>query len=164
ALVLGPRHGGNRIRQIVTFHGVGEKHALFDQPIRRAVHRRIAKRLLTARCKIVSVDQANTRVAQNLLRLPAKAFLVVPNGIFLGTSLPPRQTNGEITIAHVGVLSPAKGWLFVAEAVRQLREEGLPVRILIAGCGPDEAAARDWCTHNASMSRYLGYVSDAATS
>ena len=44
--------------------------------------------------------------------------------------------NGEITITAVSRLAPEKGLPYLLEAFRALREEGLPVRLILAGDGP----------------------------
>ena len=50
--------------------------------------------------------------------------------------------DGRINILFAGRLEPRKGAMVLLEAYRQLASEALPVRLLLAGAGKEEAALR----------------------
>ena len=59
---------------------------------------------------------------------------------------PERAPGAPITILFVGRLEPRKGVMLLLEAYRRLVADGLPVRLVIAGSGGEEAALRRFVT------------------
>ncbi len=61
--------------------------------------------------------------------------------------------NGEKVMVHVSNFRPVKNATHVVEVFHRLRQEGLPVKLLLVGDGPDRAAAEH-------LSRELGVYED----
>lgn len=154
---------GISLDQVVTWHGLNPNSPLLRQPVRYAIHRLFARKLRRVACLHTAVDRATPPVAERLFGLRAEMFRIVQNGVSQPKAILSRSGN-EINVGHVGVIDEGKGWRLTAGAVEQLRASGLPVRITIAGRGPDADAARRWCADHSTFSRFLGYVPDAATS
>lgn len=150
------------VRQVVTFHGIcGDLHV---KPIRRFIHRRWARRLLTCNCMLTSVDRPNCDRAEKVFGIPATTFSVVPNGYTAPEVRPERsRKSGPLIVGHAGVIDENKGWRITAEAVRILAREGINIRLRIAGNGPESADAEKWCAENSAFAEYLGYVPNAAS-
>lgn len=164
-LVERPSTGWDRYRQVVTFHGVGWDHALFRQPLRRRLHRLMARRLARLSIPLTSVDFNNTRVAQRLFGLGEDRFVVIPNGIArVAQQRRHTGTFGPLRVGYVGVLNEAKGWHICAEAARMLDANGFSVRCTIAGSGPDEALAKQYCSEYSRLLEFVGYVRNAGQS
>lgn len=153
------------VSSVVTFHGVAGEHALRCQPVRRWLHAHWARRLARHGVRFASVDAAGAGVAENLFGLDGAAFTIVPNG----TAIPPEGLRGcpsltdsalPFTVGHVAVIDDGKGWRVTGEAVDRLREEGLNVKFLIAGAGPEAEAAAAWCAERRSYAEFIGYSSD----
>lgn len=155
------RHRAARV--VATFHGIAAERMLRRQPLRRYIHSNWAKRLVRSGAKLTSVDAKNPLVAAELFGVDAHHFSVIPNG---SPSVPHcslstvRYPERRLTVGHVGVVDDGKGWRITAEAVKELAGEGLPVRMIIAGGGPDERRVRDWCANPDHSAEYVGYVSD----
>lgn len=131
-----------RIVAVVTFHGVQAR--LERQPVVRRIHRWLAGRLCRYPVRLTSVDRANLPLAEQLFGLSPEWFRVVPNGIPDPGRNPDRRPSvagGPLTIGFLGTLSEEKGWRLVADAVDQLRSEGVAVQARLAGDGPQASAA-----------------------
>jgi glycosyltransferase involved in cell wall biosynthesis len=87
------------------------------------------RRLLAARADaVVVIDEAVRRT------LPAdQPVTVIHNGMAAGDDLPVRLEEATFCVGSVGVLHRSKGIYELLEAIRILRDRGLPVRLLIAG-------------------------------
>jgi glycosyltransferase involved in cell wall biosynthesis len=155
-----PRVEGVEAPVVATFHGVNEHFE--SKPARLRVHRWMAQRLLRHGARLTSVDGLNTALAEKLFGLPRSDFEVIPNGIapFAGPSREIEPAAGTLTVGHVGSMIPQKGWQIVAEAGERLRAEGVPIRVLLAGGGPEEAKAAAWAARHAAWAEYLGHVAD----
>lgn len=154
-----PEVPGIRVEVVVTFHGVNEHFNA--KPIRRFLHRWMARRLLTHRAQLTSVDGANTRLAEEILGVPRDSFAVIPNGVHPVASHANSSIKGPeipLTIGHVGSMIPQKGWQLVAAASEILNRDSIQVRVLLAGRGSDEAMANDWARRHAAWAEYLGFV------
>ncbi len=156
------RPAGDRVRQIVTFHGIAGQEALRVQPVRRRLHRKMAQRLLSEGCALVSVDESNLAVAEELFGLEPSRFAIIPNGV--SEVRPYRETaahfGGPLRVGFLGVIQEGKGWHLVADAVDRLVAEGICARLAIAGSGPEGDTARAWCASRPQYASYLGYVSE----
>ena len=155
------------VMQVSTFHGFAARATLPMQPVRRAIHRRWAKRLVNRRVRLVSVDAATSFTAGDVLGLDPALFRIVPNGVDAPVIKYPRSRcaviGGRLLVGHVGTLNEGKGWRVTAEAVRHVAARGVPIHYLIAGSGAEACNARDWCRANPSIATYLGNVTDAAS-
>ncbi len=155
-----PKIANVGVSVVATFHGVNEHFE--SKPVRLRLHRWMAQRLTRHGARLTSVDSLNTALAEKLFGLSRSSFTVIPNGIppFAGGPEVARPTEGALTIGHVGSMIPQKGWHLVAEAAERVRAEGIPVRVLLAGQGPDAGKAAEWAARNAGWAEYLGHVPD----
>ncbi|MCX6930312.1 MAG: glycosyltransferase family 4 protein [Verrucomicrobia bacterium] len=150
---------GARMRTVVTFHGVNT--TLERQPARRWLHRCMAQRLLRYDARLTSVDAGSLPAAHSLFGLPPERFTLVPNGVEAEPSVSAARWDGtgDFVVGYVGLLAEHKGWRIIADAVLQLRAGGRNVRLLIAGGGPQESAAREKAQEHPEAIELLGYVS-----
>lgn len=149
---------GLQVGVVATFHGVNEHFQ--GKPLRRWLHRGMAQRLPRYGAALTSVDGVNTAVAERVFGLPAASFTVVPNGIEpVDPGLPRRQleTGEPLVLGHVGSLIHQKGWQILAEAGERLHQRGIPVRVVLAGRGPEEQAAAAWAQRQAGWAEFLGF-------
>lgn len=56
--------------------------------------------------------------------------------------------DGKVALLFVGRLEPRKGVMVLLKAFRRLCEDGLPVRLVVAGAGSEEAALRRYAAHH----------------
>ena len=154
-----PEVPGIQTGSVATFHGVNEHFQ--GKPVRKMLHRWMAQRLVTHHAALTSVDGLNTGVAERLFGIPQSAFTVIPNGLS-PTDLagcPALQAAGApLTVGHVGSMIHQKGWHLLAEAAERLNRNSLQVRVLLAGRGPEEQAAKDWAKKHAEWAQFLGFV------
>jgi glycosyltransferase involved in cell wall biosynthesis len=152
--------GKNRARVVATFHGVNAHFR--GQPVRQRLHQWLAGRLIQYGAILTSVDRANLQRAGQLLKMDARGFFVVPNGI-RDTEIRSRlghqcTDSNPFTVGHVGSIVPEKGWHILLEAVRRLREEGVNVRLILAGRGCDSEKAGQLARQYSDWLRYEGFV------
>lgn len=153
------------VAAVATYHGIQGARMLERQPVRRQVHAYWARRFLRYSGCLASVDAPNTKVAEALFGVPARLFTVIPNG---SPAAPKGHVGGPrvleaaapLTLGHVGVIDDGKGWRITAEAVEQMRARGLPIKLLIAGHGPEAQAAKDWCAKDPQRGVFLGFSSN----
>ena len=147
-----------QIRIVATFHGVNAQ--LEDRPIRHALHRWMAARLPRYGARLTSVDSSNLPLAEKILGLRPDLFTVIPNGV--GDDPEAKSAvwrgEGEFTVGHIGSITERKGWRLAAEAVLQLRKEGIKIRLIIAGSGPEEEAATQMARASGGAVEFLGHV------
>lgn len=146
------------VAAVATFHGV---NAFLDrQPLRHRLHRWMARRLVQHGAALTSVDGANPALAEAMLGLPAKRFKVVANGVTPASvqACPFLRDNPRLTVGHVGSLIPQKGWQIAAQGVIAAAQSGAPCRMIIAGSGPDEAAARALARQHPAIIEFRGFV------
>ncbi len=151
-----PRVEGIRVEVVTTFHGVNEHFK--GKPIRKALHRWMAARLLRYGAKLTSVDGANTALAEEILGVPRNAFTVVPNGVHPIEIVRVERPRSPLVIGHVGSMIPQKGWQILAQAAERLNRDAVQVRVVLAGRGTDEAEARQWVEAHAEWATFLGFV------
>lgn len=151
-----PRVDDIHVEVVVTFHGVNEHFE--GKPVRRALHRWMAGRLLKFGARLTSVDRMNTELAERILAVRSDAFTVIPNGVRPVEMLPKSQSADPLVIGHVGSMIPQKGWQLVAQAAELLNRDAVRVRVMLAGRGPDEAAANHWAAEHADWAEFAGFV------
>lgn len=160
-----PTVPGIQVGVVATFHGVNEHFE--GKPVRRRVHRWMAQRLPRYGAALTSVDGVNTAVAERVFGLPATSFTVVPNGIEPadpGTQRRLPEPGQPLVLGHVGSLIHQKGWQILAEAGERLHQRGIPVRVVLAGRGPEEAAAAAWAQRNAGWAEFVGFQANPRVS
>ena len=73
-----------------------------------------------------------------------------------------REPSAKVTLLFVGRLEPRKGVLVLLKAYRRLCQDGLPVRLVIAGAGSEEALLRRYVVrHRLEDVSFLGQFPDA---
>ena len=145
---------------VATFHSV---NSVFErQPVRRAIHRWMARRLPRHGARLTSVDAFNLTLAGRVLGLPPELFTVIPNGVSSTDrrACPWVRLNDVFTVGHVGSIGEVKGWRIAAEAVLDLARRGRRVRMVIVGDGPEAGKAEALARTNPGVIRYLGWVSE----
>jgi glycosyltransferase involved in cell wall biosynthesis len=146
-----------RTKVVSTFHGVNA--ALDGQPVRHALHRWMAQRLIRFETSLTSVDDWNLKLAERLFGLNPLRFVVIPNGVPAPVhEAPSWKGQGEFLLGHLGTISERKGWHIAAQATRQAAGTGRRIRLLIAGIGPEEAAARKVAEESNGVVEYVGHV------
>jgi len=143
---------------VATFHGVNA--GLDTQPLRRRLHRWMAARLTRYGARLTSVDRSNLPLAESVLGLDASQFTVIANGVMddAASRAAGWQGAGDFVVGHIGSIMERKGWRLTADAVLQLREEGLNIRLLIAGAGLEADQARQMAMASDGAIEYLGQV------
>ena len=145
----------------------------FTPRVRRNVEltRRIDAFTARSTRRFFAVSDATRKVYIQALGLPADRFEVIPNTVDLAQfnvdSLPPRArlratlgcADGELAVLMVARLVPPKGHADAIAAVARLRDE-LPVKLYIAGTGPEEALLRRRAAELAAPVVFLGPRSD----
>ena len=147
-----------QIRTVATFHGVNAM--LESKPVRRLLHRWMAARLTRYGTRLTSVDRSNLVLAEKILGLAPNLFTVIPNGVADEPGVRAMAWNGEgeFRVGHVGSITEHKGWRIGAEAVLKLASEGMRVRYVIAGYGPEAARAEALSREHPNVIEYLGHV------
>lgn len=121
--------------------------------------------------RIVVFSRAAARALQAHYAVPARKISVVPPGANLDESALARCAGGprpwprnEFVIGFVGMDWKRKGLMPLADAVRTLRDEGLPVRLIVVGPEPKELIGRDGIAllgridKHADMHRFLEII------
>jgi glycosyltransferase involved in cell wall biosynthesis len=146
------------VRCVATFHGVNAQ--LDGRPLRRWLHRWMAARLPRSGARLTSVDNSNLPLAEKVLGLNPGLFVVIHNGAADDPEAKSAVWNGsgEFTVGHLGSITERKGWRLAADAVLRLRSEGLKIRLLIAGAGPDEEPAKLTAKASDGVIEFLGHV------
>ncbi len=131
-------HRTTGIPLVLTAHLGGFKHLA---PVWRALgwahERTIGRYVLSQSQRVIAVSQA---VADHLVGVPGmqERLRIIPNGVDHRVFHPPsvRSLRGEIHLLFVGRLIANKGPGLLLEAIGILRHQGLPVRLSVAGDGP----------------------------
>ena len=150
--------GPINVRTVATFHGVNV--GLERKPVRKLLHRWMARRLVRFGAGLTSVDAVNLDLAWRILRLEPNRFTVIPNGV-PGHNPPPTKPwdgTGEFVVGCLGSVAEIKGWRLAAEAVLKLAQQGRRVRLVIAGTGPEQEEARRLATEHPGVIEYRGHV------
>jgi glycosyltransferase involved in cell wall biosynthesis len=117
-----------RRRTVATFH----LHAPIDSRTHRAVLQRIVARL----DRIIAVSQQARRQLCDELRVPPAMVSVIANGVEPAEPVAPREAR-PVRVGAVGRLVVQKGFDVLAESVRLLAQDGIPVAVAVAGDGPE---------------------------
>lgn len=143
---------------VATFHGVNAQ--LDGRPLRRWLHRWMAARLPRFGARLTSVDKSNLPLAEKVLGLNPALFTIIPNGVVDDPKSKGTDWNGkgEFIVGHIGSIMERKGWRLAAEAILQLRGEGLKIRLVIAGAGPEEEQAKLVAKKSGGTIEFLGHV------
>ena len=154
-----PRIPGIRVGVAATFHGVNEH--FHRKPVRRMIHRWMARRLVRHGARLTSVDGTNTEVAERVFGIPRAAFTVIPNGI--QPTLVRAQPGGGVpgrplVLGHVGSMIHQKGWHILAEAAERINRNGTRIRIVMAGRGLEEDQVAEWARCHAEWAEYRGHT------
>jgi phosphatidylinositol alpha-mannosyltransferase len=92
-------------------------------------------------------------------------YKVIPNGVdlrdFRGVAPFARWRDGTPNILYIGRFESRKGAMYLLKAYRQLRRDGLDIRLLMVGAGPQEREIRRYiATRRLQGVELLGRVSD----
>lgn len=160
-----PSRGLDDCQILVTFHGLANSIGLRHQPVRRMIHQRWVRRADRLAHSLVTVDPATPALAQDFFGIDKRRFLLVSNGV---PGLPvwkPRRglVGSDLTVGHVGTVDRNKGWRLVAEAVEWVRQQGCPVRLAIAGRGPESQQAAEWAATHREFATYTEWVDDVSS-
>jgi glycosyltransferase involved in cell wall biosynthesis len=146
------------VRCVATFHGVNAQ--LDGRPLRCWLHRWMAARLPRYAARLTSVDASNLPLAEKVLGLNPALFTTIPNGVVDDPKSKGAvwKGEGEFTVGQIGSIMERKGWRLAAEAVLQLRAEGLKIRLIMAGAGPEEEQARLMAKASGGAIEFPGHV------
>jgi glycosyltransferase involved in cell wall biosynthesis len=147
-------HGLKHVPVVVTVHGNADIYELPRalMPVTRAVLERADA--------IVSVSRD---LATHLFeRLGVGRIIVVPNGVDTQFFRPVRRTrSGAIMLLSISRLVPRKNITVLIAAVHALAKEGnLPVRLVVAGTGPDAREIARLAARSAGIVEFLGPVDE----
>jgi glycosyltransferase involved in cell wall biosynthesis len=147
-----------RARAVATFHGVNAH--FYGQPIRQKIQQWLAAKLIKHKAILTSVDAGNLSRAKTILNLNPHGFTVVPNGIAALAMRPSLKlrADGTFTVGHIGSIVSAKGWRMLVEAAGRLREQGLNIKVLLAGRGEEESQARELALKSGGWISFEGFV------
>ena len=149
------------VREVVTFHGPPIAGSLERQPLRKAIHRGWARRLVRRGAVLISVDEATPAQVEQTLDVNRSLFHVIHNGIPIHETATVCAPPPPWVIGYAGALVESKGWHIAAGAAELLVRRGWPVRFLLAGLGPDRERAAAWCAERKDWAVFHGYVPDA---
>ena len=153
-----------KINSIVTFHGFGRDR--FDNSwLFRFSHNLLSRRLIRFRASLVSVDSQNLSDIEEILGISSNRFQVVFNGVMDSARRGCPRLNGAtlFTIGYMARLTSAKGWQILGDAVAQLQQKGLAIRLILAGPGArEDNQVRRWQRQHPNCAEFKGYVPNAA--
>jgi glycosyltransferase involved in cell wall biosynthesis len=146
---------------VTTFHSVNSYFR--GQPLRKQIHRWLARRLPRYGSRLVSVDAFNVPVAEEVLGIRRELFTVIHNGTAASPhrACPTLRGSDVFTLGHVGSIMERKGWRIAGEAVVRLARAGRRVRLLIAGAGEEAEDARRFAAEHVGVVEFLGAVPEA---
>jgi len=150
-----------RTALVCTFHGMA---AVWEgKPIRKAIHHWIAQRLVRHNITLTSVDAVNLPGYREVFDIDESRFQVVPNGVNASRvrACPCLRDPGRpFTVGFVSALDEGKGWRYAAEAVIKLAEEGLNVRLLLAGLRQSACDLESYQQRQPDRIDYRGFISN----
>ncbi|SEE95451.1 glycosyltransferase [Ruania alba] len=92
---------------------------------------------------VVTVSDYNLRYLQERFGADADRVVRIYNGLDLRSfAYRPRTGEAELVVVAVGRLVEKKGFVHLIDAIAILAHQGAPMRLEIAGTGPEEAALR----------------------
>jgi glycosyltransferase involved in cell wall biosynthesis len=149
-----------RARVVATFHGVNAHFR--GQPVRQRIQQWMAGRLVKYKAILTSVDKANLKRAEALLKLSPARFKIIPNGISDTAARACPRLNGAktFTVGHVGSIVPAKGWRMLVEAASKVRAAGVAINVVLAGRGSDAELAGELAKNSGGWLSYKGFVAN----
>lgn len=152
-----------RLGFVATFHGIADDHRLRTMTWLKIPHQFLASRLNHSDAVLTAVSRQTAVMAEDIFKIKRDKFHIVPNGICDPATLnsPRFGTTEEFVVGHVGQMHHGKGWRLLLEAVDKLRNEGLSIRLILAGRGPDAGLAKREAESRKEYVQFLGFVSDA---
>lgn len=152
----------SRTVNIATFHDTPPDNLAGN--LTRMVFYLLSQILIRRLHGVIAVSPAP---ASHLARIPGKTINIIPPCInlkrFGGIAPDKTQVNGgTVTILFFGRLEQRKGIFVLLHAYRKLVNDGLAVRLLIAGDGPLDARVREFSSEHALESvEMLGRIDEA---
>jgi phosphatidyl-myo-inositol alpha-mannosyltransferase len=148
---------------VATFHA-----KLPDNVMSKTLERVITPYTKSILKDIDAITAVSSASASYIESLTDEIVDIVPNGIDLKkykkglyTRIGQMQQNEIKTIFYVGRLEKRKGLKYLLESFSKLEERGLPVRLIIAGGGPDRKKLENQA-YDLSLKNYtfLGHISE----
>lgn len=130
----------------------------------RQIPRRVwTRRLALQRSRVVVPSRTLLRIATEIWRLPPRQLRYVPNGIDLARYFPAPEppSSGAPVVGAVAGLRPEKNLSRLLRAVHLLAATR-PVRLVIAGDGPERAALAGLASELGLAVEFLGDIGDPA--
>ena len=134
--------GSNKL--IATLH-VGCVSSQAKSLIRFPYNRLVMHKFLSRADKIICVSDYERKRFEQILRLPADKFVMIPNGYDRAINLEEENLmRGPRTILSVGRLEKAKGFQFLLKSFAKINkiDEFNDVNVIIVGKGPYESAMK----------------------
>jgi len=139
---------GILIAKLISLPVVSTCHGFISIDSNRSFYNRLDRFILRFFSGIMAVSEG---IKEDLLRSGVKESLieVLPNAIDTGGEpakvyrrhfgdLPGQIREGDFVLGFVGRLSEEKGVKYLIEAMALIKHEGLPVKLLVIGEGPEE--------------------------
>jgi glycosyltransferase involved in cell wall biosynthesis len=154
---------------LTTFHGIPpedvapELRSRFGW-VQTKVNGFLTRRMQHGGVEITTLSQALSQDLAKAYDINAKSVWVIPNGVPASPNRGcPRRMSSEgnlppFTVGFVGRLEQNKRWDLVLDAISSLHGAGRPVRLLIAGDGPDAPLLRNRMQACGDTVQYLGAV------
>lgn len=155
------------LRHLHTEDGFGPDEAAGQKP-----RRVLTRRLVLRRSEVALPSTVLLRAAREQWRLPEARLHHIPNGLDLarfapGRTAPDLAPPGEgPVIGTVAALRPEKNLGRLLRAAARLRGEGIALRLLVVGDGPERAALEALAGELglAPVTRFTGHLPDPARS
>lgn len=155
------------VPNVLTVHGLlREYHHLQPPPRLSPLHiGRWAETLTLRRCKHIIAISAH--IERRIKQVSTAELYRIPNAVdpsfYQGTG--ESSDGGQGTVLYCGMFEPRKGLLDLLEALRRLRADGVPARLLVGG-RPTDSVYWDRCRafireHLAGDVEMLGWLSPA---
>jgi glycosyltransferase involved in cell wall biosynthesis len=149
----------NKSNTYCTFHGALINENNFVGKIRRFVDINVRVRLLRkSKAKIISCDPFSMPILQDYFKKHIN-ISVVANGV---PSIDKFNCNymskNVFTIGYISRFHPLKRWDLVANAVKELYNEGYPIKAVFAGDGECINDVIEYCSVNSSCCKYIGVI------
>lgn len=148
--------------QVVTYYDISASTSINQQIALRALQRHWAKRVHKFADLITSVDSTAPSQARSLFGVAEDRFTVVQCGVNANplAALVRRFGGRELVIGHIKGINDHQDWRVTAGAVDECRAQGLDVRLVVAGGGPERAMAQQWCAERPNYCEYLEGTND----
>lgn len=138
---------------VVTVHGNADVYELPRalEPVTRAV--------LTRADAVVSVSEDLGDYLRHAMGVPR--VTVIPNGVDVDEFRPGEGSGPGLTLFSVSRLVPRKNVHVLIAAVEQLVKEGHPLRLIIAGTGPEQERIRRLAERLPGTVQFVGFIDEA---